>query len=353
MNPGYSEADTYRIFVLPQLKSAGRNGELIKEQLQITAGRIVPEGRSGKRLSAKKPDHNLFYAPNFKILDSQQFMPNKGCRYPFKEFIENKYYRRLALKKNKDPLEQAVKVVLNSIYDKMAHRYAYGQLFNPGIASFITGFTRAQLYRFMVDNKLERDVVAFATDSGAITKEIAGVNSGTLGEIKLDKHAHDVIYLSNGFYRYRGNRNLKRRGVGYDKEKKVEIEHIGTKIGPDGQLYILLETTKTTHIKSGILYNKLKSIGKIEQYEKKVRLNSDRKRNWSGELKSLLETKSYDSSPYNINMIAHIVAKERDETEWEDEREEAYEPESDMYEQLYASKPIFHVIAKQNLLGVS
>ena len=40
---------------------------MIREQLQIIPGRIVPEGRGGKRLAPKKPDYILFYAPNFKI----------------------------------------------------------------------------------------------------------------------------------------------------------------------------------------------------------------------------------------------------------------------------------------------
>jgi hypothetical protein len=52
------------MYVLPNLKSSGWTDEMIREQLQITPGRIVPEGRGGKRLAPKKPDYILFYAPN-------------------------------------------------------------------------------------------------------------------------------------------------------------------------------------------------------------------------------------------------------------------------------------------------
>jgi hypothetical protein len=38
--------------------------------------------------------------------------------------------------------------------------------------------------------------------------------------MKLDKRADDVIFLSNGFYRFNGK--WKQRGVGYDREKKAE-----------------------------------------------------------------------------------------------------------------------------------
>ena len=87
------------------------------------------------------------------------------------------------------------------------------------------------------------------------------------------------------------------RGIGYDHEEKVKIQHPDTRVGDDGQLHILIETTKTTHIKSGILYNRLKDVGKIEQYEKKIRLNSDSKRFWLNELSSLMKG---DSAYYSI-----------------------------------------------------
>jgi len=58
----------------------------------------------------------------YKILDSHQFIPNKNCTYPFNEFIQTEYYKRQELQNKKDPLQQAIKVVLNSIYGKTAQR---------------------------------------------------------------------------------------------------------------------------------------------------------------------------------------------------------------------------------------
>ena len=55
------------MFILPRLRASGWRDEYIREQLHITAGRIVPQGRTGKRLSPKRADYVLFYAPNFKI----------------------------------------------------------------------------------------------------------------------------------------------------------------------------------------------------------------------------------------------------------------------------------------------
>jgi len=263
----------------------------------------------------------------YKIIESYQFIPNKTCKFPFKKFIEEQYEKRLVLKKQENQLERAIKIVLNSMYGKTAQRVdnRMGNLFNPIIASFITGFARAQLYRFMRDHNLEQDTVAFATDSIACRKKIPDLNSDKLGQMKLDKQGNDAYFLSNGFYRFNGK--WKNRGIGYDKEKKVEIEHLDTDVGADGQLYISVTTTRTTHIKSGIMYNKLDQIGKFEVYKKKIGLNSDRKRFWPVNLESIDDKTCCYSVP--IKMQLHEDIGEEDEFGWNYE-DEKYEPESDL-----------------------
>ncbi len=264
----------------------------------------------------------------YKIIESYQFIPKKGVTsYPFKTFIEEQYNKRLQLKKEGNQLERAIKIVLNSMYGKTAQRVdnKIGNLFNPIIASFITGYARAQLYRFMREHKLEKDIAAFATDSVACKKKIPNLDSENLGEMKLDKEGKDAYFLSNGFYRLNGK--WKRRGIGYDKTRKMEIEHLDTKVDENGQLYIVIQTTKTTHIKSGIRYNKLAQIGKIEPYEKKINLNSDKKRFWAKELESINDMTSCDSFPICINLVGDIISEA--EFEWE-ENDDRYEPESDL-----------------------
>ena len=144
--------------------------------------------------------------------------------------------------------------------------------------------------------------------------------------MKLDKEGRDVYFLSNGYYRFDGV--WKQRGVGYDREKKVEIEHEKTRVSNDGQLYIKVKTTRTTHIKSGILYNKLKHVGRIEEYEKKINLNSDKKRSWFDDLQSLNDKLFCDSVPLNMDIFGHIVSK-KDEIEWYED-DERYVPESEL-----------------------
>ena len=50
---------------------------------------------------------------------------------------------------------------------------------------------------------------------------------------------------------------------------------------------------------------------------------------WLSDLESLHESKMCDSAPININLVGDIIAKES-ELDWEGDREEMYEPESDL-----------------------
>jgi len=264
----------------------------------------------------------------YKILESSQFIANENCTYPFRDFIKSQYQKRLELKKQQNSLERAIKIVLNSMYGKTAQRTnkVMGNLFNPAIASFITGYARAHLYRFMKENNLEKDTVAFATDSIACRKKIPNLNSIDLGEMKLDNQGNDTYFLSNGFYKINGT--WKNRGIGYDTERKVDIEHLKTKIDKEGQLYITIATTKTTHIKGGIVYDKIADIGKIETYDKRIGLNSDRKRYWFTDLESLNEQKFCDSVPIPIDLMNDIISK--NEISWSGYDESRYEPESEL-----------------------
>lgn len=263
----------------------------------------------------------------YTILESHQFIPNKNCIYPFKKYIEDLYDRRMELRDEGNKQEQAIKIILNSTYGKTAQttNNQFGNLFNPIISASITGFARAQLYRFMKEYDLENNIVAFATDSIATTKKILDLDSKKLGEMKLDKEGDDVYYLSNGYYRFNGK--WKNRGIGNDPdEKNVEIEHLDTEIGKDGQLYIEVQTTQMQHLKSGIIRNLHKSIGKIRIYKKKVYLNSDRKRKWDKSLEKI-DDQTCDSIPINMNMEGKMISKEQ-EIDWYEE--EKYEPESEL-----------------------
>ncbi|KKK84990.1 hypothetical protein LCGC14_2777800, partial [marine sediment metagenome] len=112
----------------------------------------------------------------YTILDSYQFIP-RGKFYPFREFVNTMYQKRMKLKQDKDPLELPFKIILNSIYGKTGQkiRGRIGNMFNPVLFSFITGYTRAQLYKFTRQNRLEKQDISdiyFALDRDAMSEVV-------------------------------------------------------------------------------------------------------------------------------------------------------------------------------------
>lgn len=62
-----NEAETCMRLIDPKLEQSGWDLEHIKREYQITKGKIVPEGKSGKRNEPLKADYILLIAPNQKI----------------------------------------------------------------------------------------------------------------------------------------------------------------------------------------------------------------------------------------------------------------------------------------------
>ena len=233
---------------------------------------------------------------NYKILKSFQFVPDKEF-FPFKEFIEKMYKKRLELKQNKNHLELPFKIILNSIYGKTGERIRFkiGNLFNPVIFATITGITRAQLYEFVHKFGQEENVVSFATDSVCITKFL-NINSNRLGEFSFENSADDVFYLQNGFYRYNGK--WKQRGLG--RLGTRDIENLQT-YEKDGKLIMKIKLLRSARLRSSILQDNISEIGKIKEYEREVNLNADRKRLWLGSIKSIDDKIMNESMPLSMN----------------------------------------------------
>jgi len=233
----------------------------------------------------------------YKILNSWQFVPENDTR-PYSHFIQKMYQKRLKLKQNGDAMQLPLKIILNSIYGKTGQKIhgIIGNLFNPVIFSFITGFARAQLYHFVTENKIEKEIVAFATDSVCVRKDL-GIDSSKLGEFHLDKSANDVYYLQNGFYRFNGK--WKQRGFGNLGSK--EIEHLDT-IQRNGKLYAKLRVLRSKRLRSAILEDRLEEIGKFKEITREVNLNADRKRLWLGQLKAV-DDQNNNSIPISLNQF--------------------------------------------------
>ncbi|MCV0399043.1 MAG: DNA polymerase [Nitrosarchaeum sp.] len=235
----------------------------------------------------------------YKILDSYQFIPDGKITYPFKKFVESMYEKRLQLKKEGNPLQLPIKIILNSIYGKTGQKTnrIMGNLFNPVIFGTITGMTRAYLYDFVMKNAIENQVVFFATDSVCTTVPL-DVDSDRLGEFSLEEKADDVFVLQNGFYRFNGK--WKQRGIG--KLGSKEIEHLET-FERNGKLYYRFKVLRNSRLRSSILQDSISQIGRIREHVREVNLNADRKRLWLNQLDNINSKKYLDSFPLSLNHL--------------------------------------------------
>lgn len=237
--------------------------------------------------------------PNyFTVLDSWQYSDDNPI-YPYKEFVESIYIKRQNLRKQENPLQLPLKVILNSIYGKTAQRIGgkIGNLFNPIIASTITGTTRSMLYDFVQEHGIENDAVSFATDSIITTKKL-DVNSTKLGSFSLENSANDVYVLQNGIYRFNGK--WKKRGIGNLGNK--QIEHLDT-IEKDGNLYQVMKILHVNRLRTSILSNAISDVGKFKTIERLVNLNADQKRLWFERISNVNDKKLIDSMSISLTFL--------------------------------------------------
>ncbi|AIF83433.1 DNA polymerase type B, organellar and viral [Candidatus Nitrososphaera evergladensis SR1] len=239
----------------------------------------------------------------YEILDSWQFVPNDPNYHPYDEFVREYYAKKTELKERNDPLHIPFKEMLNSIYGKTAEtmqlekKRVMGTFFNPVIASHITGSTRAQIYRYIRNNGIEKDVAFIATDGISVTRDL-GKGSKALGKFALKDYAQDVFCIQNGINRWNGN--WKERGIGSEKGKTLD----NYDIYQSGEgVYMKLKVERVTNLRSAIRQGKIAQIGVFKEEIRKVDFDGDRKRFWLGKINSLNEDQFNESSPLSLSVF--------------------------------------------------
>lgn len=260
-------------------------------KLIFPSGKFVTYCTLAELLACNNPKY-------YKILESYQYLDDRPT-YPYKEFIESIYSKRLEFIEQNNPLQLPLKVILNSIYGKTAQRVGnrIGNLFSPIIASSITGITRAMLYDFVRKHDIENEIVSFATDSIITTRKL-DIDSTKLGDFAYENSGNDVYVLQNGIYRFNGK--WKKRGIGNLGNK--QIEHLDT-IERNGNLYQVMQVTRVNRLRTAILTDSIDQIGKFKTVERLVNLNADKKRQWFEDLTDINEKKMIDSLPLSLSFF--------------------------------------------------
>jgi len=79
-----------------------------------------------------------------------------------------------------------------------------------------------------------------------------------------------------------------------------EIEHLDT-FEKDGRLYYRFNVLRNNRLRSSILQNRVKDIGKIKPETREFNLNADRKRFWLGRIGNMEDEIMNESMPLTFN----------------------------------------------------
>lgn len=231
-----------------------------------------------------------------------EYTKKEDCQ--FQGLIRKWYGERLA---QKDEGQKYIyKVLINSLYGKFAQRKPEPKnLFNPVMASLITGRCRAMLLEAAKDNK--NDIVMFATDgifskSPLPEKVLKKTGKKVLGEWDYEFHPKFKLVMA-GIYSHTDEKNpndykVKTRGFspkmrklnGWEEDYVIKDDSLkfdGTKV------YWKIINIMPNSLVQSIIHTKQKStkdIAKFVEQEKELDLNGDHSRLWHKSIKSTNET---------------------------------------------------------------
>lgn len=171
-----------------------------------------------------------------------------------------------------------------------------GRLFNPFLASYITGMTRLKLFKGVVDNNLENDVIMLATDCLMFDKEaFEGTEIHRQAEAEADDYAEalggwDYDYVGEGFVAGSGVYQVDRtdkdevkhglRGFKdfYSDSNDFDTLREAAEMYPAG----IPVTTSRPVTMGDILHKggKLSEIGRFKKTERTLSADIDTKRSW-------------------------------------------------------------------------
>ena len=185
---------------------------------------------------------------DYEIQEAVVGVSTDVTRKPF-DFLNDLYAKRKRLEREgRDKPAMLLKIVMNSLYGKtcqttakvrlltpddgqvrpadldpweqvgmspfgeipIIERYEAGKFFNPVIASYITGTTRLELHKRVVEYGLESDTYMLATDCIMIDADaydrsgFAELEGDTLGEWDFDYEGSDALVVASGVYEVYG-----------------------------------------------------------------------------------------------------------------------------------------------------
>ena len=137
-------------------------------------------------------------------------------------FVEDLYDERRALKAAGNPTQRAIKLILNSLYGKLAQTIG-GRNGPPSwhqleYAGYITSYTRAMIYEAITLNP--GAIIAAETDAVFSIEPLDLPCTDELGDWERKEH-EGIVYLQSGFY-YAGPEGIVCKYRGMDRDRATQ-----------------------------------------------------------------------------------------------------------------------------------
>ena len=124
-----------------------------------------------------------------------------SCTHRPFAFVEGLFAARQEMKREGNPAQLALKVVLNSLYGKLCQRLGgdkgappYHQL---EWAGYITSLCRSRVFALAMNNPAA--VVSFETDGVYATEPLCPDGDGSLGSWEVTQY-DEIVYVTSGLY---------------------------------------------------------------------------------------------------------------------------------------------------------
>lgn len=137
-------------------------------------------------------------------------------------WVEDVYETRAQWKREGNPSQLALKLLLNSMYGKFAQRVGWEQFNGPPKwhqlewAGYITSKTRAILYRAMAESYAKGGLLGVETDGIFSTVPLTVEVGEKLGQWELTEY-EQMVYLQSGFYFKKTDKGWSAKYRGFDK----------------------------------------------------------------------------------------------------------------------------------------
>jgi hypothetical protein len=233
---------------------------------------------------------------------------HKECDCEPFDFVEGLYTKRKAMGKGKQGI--TIKLLLNSLYGKMAQSIGKAPFANPIYASLITSLTRTKLYEKVHElsgcddplNPCGHNVYSLATDG--LFAEVSGDSKAGLGEWEVETIADPILLVQPGVYLGAAFERVKTRGIPLDRMKAYQDEFrmawqevaVGV---PPKEAKVTIFFHQFLGLKQGVHFNRLHDTGKWTDIPRDFTFDWRTKRTAQAEpgFGDYLRTKPYTGDP--------------------------------------------------------